>query len=84
MSYFALPEGYTLPDGIKEGDEFNEIASFKIEDGKVKVLTLGEKKFPVVSDKKASKPQSAKDMMKEQLTSLEDKKGNAKMEDTEK
>jgi hypothetical protein len=83
MPNFPIPKGFSLPGGIKNGEEFSEIATFKIEDGKVHVLTLGEKKTPV-SDKEAKdeKPKGGKQAISEQLKAMEDKGGSDSMEDT--
>jgi len=72
-----------MPDGIKEGDEFSEIATFKIEDGKVHVMTLGEKKTPVMDkEEKDAKPKGGKQAISEQLRAMEDKDGSDEMQDT--
>jgi hypothetical protein len=83
MPNFPIPKGFSMPDGIKEGDEFSEIATFKIEDGKVHVMTLGEKKTPVMDkEEKAAKPKGGKQAISEQLRSMEDKDGSDEMQDT--
>ena len=79
MVSFIIPKGFSAPDGVKEGNEFSEIASFKIKDGKIHILTIGQDKAPISS--KEDKPKGGKDAIKEQLGALEDKKGSAKMED---
>jgi len=78
---FTIPKGFTAPDGVKEGAEFSEIAKFKIADGKIHIVSIGQDETPIES--KSDKPKGAKDAMKEQLGAMEDKKGSAKMEDTE-
>jgi len=83
---FNIPKGYTPPDGVKEGVEFSEIATFKYEGGEMMILTIGQDKTPILSRDDRStegKPKGAKQAVKEQLSALEDKKGSAKMEDTE-
>jgi hypothetical protein len=85
MASFSIPENFSAPDGVKEGQEFSEIATFKIDGDQIHILTIGQDKAPVSGkeDKKDGKPKGAKAAMKEQLASLEDKKGSASMEDTE-
>ena len=47
------------------------------------ILNIGEDKAPIESrEEKNEKPKGAKSAIKEQLSSLEDKKGSAKMEDS--
>ena len=82
MPTFSIPKGFSLPDGIKEGDEFSEIASFKVQDGKVHILTIGDKKHPVES--KDEKPKEAKAAIKEHLSAMEDKDGADAMEESSK
>jgi hypothetical protein len=77
---FPIPKGYSAPDGVKEGQEFTEIASFKFEGKDMTLLSVGEDKTPITS--KDSKPKGAKDAIKDQLSALEDKEGSEKMEDT--
>lgn len=79
---FNIPKGFSAPDGVKEGNEFSEIASFKIEGGKIHILSIGQDKTPVTDkSEKADKPKGAKDAIKEQLGAMEDKKGSASMEE---
>lgn len=66
---FTIPKGFTAPDGVKEGAEFSEIAKFKIADGKIHILTIGQNETPVAS--KAEKPKKAKDAMKEEIAAME-------------
>ena len=79
-SSFPIPKGYSAPDGVKEGQEFTEIASFKFDGKEMTLLSVGEDKTPVGG--KDSKPKGAKDAIKDQLSALEDKEGSEKMEDT--
>jgi hypothetical protein len=77
---FNIPKGFSTPDGVKEGQEFSEIATFKIKDGKMHVVGVGQDNIPVESKmEKANKPKGAKQAMKEQLMAMEDKKGSATM-----
>jgi hypothetical protein len=83
---FKIPADYSAPEGVKEGVEFSEIATFKYEGDEMMILTIGEDKTPVLSrdDRSGSKkPKGAGQAIKEQLKSLEDKKGSAEMEDSE-
>jgi hypothetical protein len=75
---FTIPKGFTAPDGVKEGAEFSEIAKFKIADGKIHILTIGQNETPVTS--KSDKPKKAKDAMKEEVMAME---GKSEMTDTE-
>ena len=78
---FNIPKGFSTPDGVKEGQEFSEIATFKIKDGKMHVVGIGQDNIPVESKmEKANKPKGAKQAMKEQLMAMEDKKGSATMD----
>jgi hypothetical protein len=78
---FPVPKGFSAPDGVKEGKEFSEIASFKIEGGKISIVSIGQDKTPVTV--KEDKPKGGEAAIKEQLGAMEDKKGSASMEDTE-
>ena len=78
---FTIPKGFSAPDGVKEGDEFSEIAKFKIDGDKIHIVSIGQDEAPVES--KNDKPKGAKDAIKEQLGAMEDKKGSAKMKDSE-
>lgn len=79
---FNIPKGFSAPDGVKEGTEFSEIATFKIKDGKMHIVGIGQDNIPVESKmEKANKPKGAKQAMKEQLMAMEDKKGSASMEE---
>lgn len=79
---FPIPKGFSAPDGVKNGNEFSEIAGFKIEDGMIHILSIGQDKTPIASkEDKADKPKGAKDAIKEQLGAMQDKKGSASMED---
>lgn len=83
---FTIPKDYSAPEGVKEGKEFSEIATFKFDGNDMMLLSIGQDKTPIlnknVKEEKAQKPKNAKDAIKEQLSSLEDKKGSASMEDT--
>jgi hypothetical protein len=82
MNSFAIPKGFSAPDGVKEGSEFSEIATFKIEDGKIHILTIGQDNTPVASkEQKSDKPKGGKEAIKEQLSAMEDKSGSESMED---
>ena len=87
MPSFTIPKGYSAPDGVKEGTEFSEIATFKFDGKEMMLLSVGEDKTPIAGyedkEEKAEKPKGAKDAIKEQLGAMEDKGGSAKMEDSE-
>lgn len=53
---FDLPEDYQVPQGIEEGETFKEIATFKVENGKVTIVSMGEDECPVKSSESKSKP----------------------------
>lgn len=83
MASFTLPKDYSVPSGVKEGAEFSDIATFKIDGDKIHILTIGEDNTPIASkEEKSEKPKGAKQAVKEQLSAMEDKKGSAEMEDT--
>ena len=46
-SSFPIPKGYSAPDGVKEGQEFTEIASFKFDGKEMTLLSVGEDKTPI-------------------------------------
>ena len=66
---FTIPKGFTAPDGVKEGAEFSEIAKFKIADGKIHIIAIGQDETPIAS--KSEKPKKAKDAMKEEIAAME-------------
>jgi hypothetical protein len=84
---FTIPKDYSAPEGVKEGKEFSEIATFKFDGKDMMLLTIGQDKTPIlnreVKEEKAEKVKGAKDAIKEQLGAMEDKKGKASMEDSE-
>jgi len=83
---FKIPKDYSAPEGVKEGVEFSEIATFKYEGDEMMLLTIGQDKTPILSRDDRSgnnKPKGGEQAIKEQLKSLEDKKGSAQMEDSE-
>jgi hypothetical protein len=82
MASFNIPKGFSAPDGVKEGSEFSEIATFKIEDGKIHILTIGQDNTPVASkEQKSDKPKGGKEAIKEQLSAMEDKEESEGMEE---
>jgi len=80
---FKIPKGYSAPEGVKEGVEFSEIATFKFEGDEMMLLTIGQDKTPILSRDDRSKPKGAKQAVKEQLSALEDKKGSEEMDEEE-
>lgn len=84
MPSFSIPEDYNPPSGVKEGQEFTDVMTLKIEKGEIHIVAIGEDKTPIESksEKKDEKPKGAKQAVKEQLAAMEDKKGSAEMEDS--
>jgi hypothetical protein len=68
---FTIPKGFTAPDGVKEGAEFSEIAKFKIADGKIHIIAIGQDETPIESKSEKPKPKKAKDAMKEEIAAME-------------
>jgi hypothetical protein len=68
---FTIPKGFTAPDGVKEGSEFSEIAKFKIADGKIHIIAIGQDETPIESKSEKPKPKKAKDAMKEEIAAME-------------
>jgi hypothetical protein len=82
MASFNIPKGFSAPDGVKEGNEFSEIATFKIKDGKIHVIGIGQDNIPVQPKaEKAKKPKGGKEAMKEKLMAMENEGEEAAMED---
>jgi hypothetical protein len=82
MASFNIPKGFSAPDGVKEGKEFSEIATFKIKDGKIHVIGIGQDNIPVQPKaEKANKPKGGKEAMKEKLMAMENEGEEAAMED---
>lgn len=78
---FTIPQNYNVPAGVKDGAEFSDIATFKIDGDMIHIINIGQDKTPVSGgDKKSDKPKGAKQAIKEQLSSMEDKSGEAEME----
>jgi hypothetical protein len=81
---FNIPKGFSAPDGVKEGNEFSEIATFKIQDGKIHVVGIGQDNIPVQPKaEKANKPKGGKEAMKEKLMAMENEEEGADMEGEE-
>ena len=79
---FNIPKGFSAPDGVKEGKEFSEIATFKIKDGKMHIVTIGQDNIPVASKGgDSNKPKGGKEAMKEKLMAMENEGEEAAMED---
>jgi hypothetical protein len=84
MASFNIPKGFSAPDGVKEGTEFSEIATFKIDGGKIHIVTIGQDNVPVLSkEDKAERPKGGKDAIKERLMAMEDEEEGADMEGEE-
>lgn len=60
---FKIPKNYEPPAGVEEGEEFQDIATFKFEDGNLSLLAIGEDSVSVSS----GKPKTAKESIKEKL-----------------
>jgi len=39
-NYIKVPEGFTMPEGIKDDEEFEVVASVKMEDGKLEIYKI--------------------------------------------
>ena len=66
---FPIPDDYNAPNGIKEGEDFKDVATFNFSDGKITLVSIGEKEAAVKSTKAASKPKpkGAAESIKESL-----------------
>jgi len=62
---FPIPDGYQAPEGVKEGDSFKEIATFRFEDGELYIETIGQDETPIKQTK--SKPKGMKEKVDEEL-----------------
>jgi hypothetical protein len=84
---FTIPKDYIVPSGVKEGVEFSDMATFKFDGKDMMLLAVGQDKTPILNksvkeDESNGKPKGAKQAVKEQLESMEDKSGSEEMEDT--
>jgi hypothetical protein len=77
---FTIPKGFTAPDGVKEGAEFSEIAKFKIADGMIHIIAIGQDETPIESKSEKPKPKKAKDAMKEEVAAMENEDAMAEDE----
>ena len=77
---FTIPKGFTAPDGVKEGAEFSEIAKFKIADGMIHIIAIGQDETPIESKSDKPKPKKAKDAMKEEIAAMENEDAMAEDE----
>lgn len=60
MVTLTKPEDYQIPEGVEEGEEFDEIATFKVdEDGKLQMLALDGNKLEEDKSTKKKKPKGA-------------------------
>lgn len=80
MASFNIPKNYSAPEGVKEGVEFTDIATFKIDGDKIMITAIGEDQAKIGGGKE-EKPKGGKDAIKEQLAAMEDKSGSERMED---
>lgn len=71
---FAIPEDYMAPDGVKEGEEFQDIATFRFDGKKMTLLSIGEDEASVYKDKKdkPKKPKGALESIDEELSITEE------------
>lgn len=79
---FSLPKNYSTPEGVKKGEEFSDLATFKIDGNTITLIAIGQDKVPVKGGKE-DKPKGGKEAIKEQLSAMEDKKGSERMEEEE-
>lgn len=68
---FEIPKDYQAPEGVKDGETFQEIATFKFADGKMTLVAMGDDEFPI-SSKKESKPKKPKGAMEAVDEALKD------------
>jgi len=80
---FKIPADYSAPEGVKEGKEFNDLATFKIDGGEIMVIAIGQDKIPLMSREekmKEEKVKGGKDAIKEKLRALEKEAGAGEVE----
>jgi hypothetical protein len=41
MPTFPIPDGFQLPEGKLEGETFDQVATFKVEDGQITMSAMG-------------------------------------------
>ena len=73
MASFTIPEDYNPPSGTKEGQEFTDVVTMKMEKGEIHIVAIGEDKTPIESksEKKDEKPVSTIEVIQqEKLTEL--------------
>lgn len=52
---FRLPEGFSTPEGMTVGEDFDAVSTYRIKaDGNVCLVMLGDTKMPGYDDKDAS------------------------------
>lgn len=53
---FQTPESYITPEGVKEGESFEDIATFKLKaNGKICIVKVGDS--PLYANKKDDEPE---------------------------
>jgi hypothetical protein len=67
---FNIPSDYMAPDGVKEGEEFQDIATFRFDGKKMTLLSIGEDEASVYKDGKKSKPKGAIESIKERMDEM--------------
>jgi len=55
---FNLPKKYQVPEGIKDGETFKDLATFSVSKGKLTLISIGEDEVPISG--KGDKPKGAK------------------------
>ncbi len=67
---FKIPKDYSAPEGVKEGEKFQEIATFTFDGSDMQLVAVGEDEIPIAEGKKEkSKPKGAQQSIKEKLAS---------------
>ena len=80
MTSFKLPENYSTPEGIKEGQTFKEIVTFKVLKGQLSIVSIGENEIPLTS----GKPKNTKQALDEALqnANVDDDEGSGDQDQT--
>jgi len=70
---FEIPKDYQAPDGVKEGEPFQEMATFSFDGKHMTLISIGEDEAPVGEDdekkemKESKKPKGGIQAIREQL-----------------
>jgi len=68
---FPIPKGYQVPEGVKDGKTFQEVATFKLDGKQLTIVDIGQDKNSIKSkdSKSASaKPKGAMQSIKESMS----------------